>query len=135
MKRVRPEHYQVAREMRFVFPMPPNLANGRMHWRVKHKAKTDYWRILDFGQRLFPRLPDKPFEKATISVVLRLGHAMDDDNAMARVKWALDWLVTRGYIVDDKRKNLKWEGLPEQIVKRDGCYRLEITLREVGAKE
>ncbi len=57
-----------------------------------------------------------------------LGGAMDDDNAMARHKPLLDWLKTRGYIADDRKKNIVWEGLPEQIVKRDGNYRIELTI-------
>ena len=39
----------------------------------------------------------------------------------------LDWLKTRGYIVDDKRKHVRCE-VPEQIIQRGLYYRVRITL-------
>jgi hypothetical protein len=57
---------------------------------------------------------------------------MDDGNAMNRHKWIEDWLTTRGYIVDDRKKNLEWEGFPEQIVKRDGNYSITLTLTPIN---
>jgi len=97
-----------------------------------YKEKVAYWRELDTSQLLgnIPKPPRKPFEKARIKSVMRLGAAMDDGNAMNRHKWIEDWLTTRGYIVDDRKKNLEWEGLPEQIIKRDGNYSITITLTQ-----
>jgi hypothetical protein len=117
--------------LRFVVPMPSNLANARMHWTRKHRERRAYFARLDellaFGQ--FPRPPKAPFAKATIRAVMHLGAAMDEGNAMHRAeKWPCDWLKTRGYIVDDNRKCLTWEGLPEQIVKRGAEYFIELTL-------
>lgn len=111
-------------------PMPPNLANARMHWRAKHREKRDYWMILDskLAWKDIPKPPRRPFPNATIASTMYLGAAMDQDNAMARHKWALDWLVSRGYIADDRKKCLTWTGFPEQVIKRDGNYRLVLTL-------
>ncbi len=113
-----------------VLPMPPNLANARMHWRTKHRAKVDYWATLDMWQahKLIPPPPSQPFAKASLRSAMLLGAAMDDDNAMHRHKFALDWLKTRGYIVDDKKKCLTWEGFPSQTVKRGQPYTLTLTL-------
>jgi hypothetical protein len=120
----------------FRFPMPMNIANqsGRRtsHWGVIHNAKNKYWGHLDFlakaGQ--LPTPPDAPWEKVTVHSVMRLGHAMDDDNAMRRHKWVMDWLKTRKYIVDDKRKHLRWAALPDQIVGRKQDYTITLTVSE-----
>lgn len=58
---------------------------------------------------------------------------MDDDNAIARHKPLLDWLKKRRYIVDDRRSRLRWESLPDQVVKRDGNYRIVLILTPVDA--
>lgn len=161
-------------ELRLVFPMPPNIANSRMHWRVKHRAKCGYWALVDLmhghgydhatlcdldklttrtknatlrremeqardfaagyvGEHaasiLKDELPAPPrWAHATIRSTMHLGARMDTGNAMNRHKWVEDWLVTRGYLADDSEGVLRWTGFPEQIVKRDGNYRLEITL-------
>lgn len=132
--------------LRFVVPMPPNLTNngGRKttHWRQFHREKKSYLGLLDSLQGVggilgmqgghvevrIPVPPLQPFASVSIRSVMYLGGAMDDDNAMARHKPLLDWLKTRGYLVDDRKKNIVWEGLPEQVVKRDGNYRIELTL-------
>ncbi len=120
-------------------PMPMNLANARMHWRVKQKAKKAYWDHLNilatcrvvFGPDLhrIPPAPVAPFARARIASLMFVGAKMDADNAMARHKWALDWLQGAGYIANDR--NLEWVGVPEQVVKRDGNYRLVLTLTEL----
>jgi hypothetical protein len=116
----------------FAMPMPENLANtSQRGWRGIHARKTRYFAALDQlqGANLLPPPPTKPLAKATIRATMYLGAAMDDGNAMHRAeKWPCDWLKTRGYIVDDRRSCVTWEGLPKQIVKRDGNYRIELTL-------
>jgi hypothetical protein len=118
--------------LRFVLPMPENIANARQRgWRGLHGRKKKYFKSLDELQALglVPRPPRQPFAKATISAVMHLGGAMDEGNALHRCeKWPCDWLKTRGYIVDDRRSCLTWEGLPQQIVKRTGEYFIEFTL-------
>lgn len=126
-----------------VVPMPPNLANARMHWRVKHKARQDYWNDLYVlragslrrkpipGDLYIPRPPVEPYSNSTLRSVMYLGQDMDDDNAVARHKWVLDWLTRWYYIVDDKRKHLRWESFPEQVIKRDGNYRIALTITPI----
>ena len=125
----------MSRPLTLTVPMPPNLANARMHWRVRHKAKHDYWDRLDALYLLHQMpWPDAvPPERAAIKVRMYLGARMDHDNAMARLKFLLDWLVMSHYIADDSPKRLEWEGLPEQVVKRDGNYRVEVTLTPLAS--
>ena len=127
-------------------PMPPNIANGSHgHWRARHREKVAYWDALDAVAAMsrararaskvpmqrdlvIPDPPPVPYARASIRSTMYLGAAMDDSNAMRRHKWVEDWLVTRGYLADDRKKCLKWETFPEQIIKRDGNYRLVLTL-------
>lgn len=114
--------------MRFTFPLPPNLANGRMHWRTLTRKKTAYNADCDVLQlHELPPPPAQPFARATIAVTLTVGAQMDHDNAVARCKWPIDWLVTRGYLVDDKPKHLSWTGFPLQRVRRSE-HGVDITL-------
>jgi len=132
--------------MTFVVPMPPHVTNrsrGSTHWRKAYNEKRDYWTQLDWiastyhaRQKPFPGMtiplqPDAPLARVSVRSTMHLGGAMDDDNALARHKPLLDWLKTRGYIVDDRKKNVVWEALPEQIVRRDGNYRIELTLNPI----
>lgn len=124
---------QVTLELRF--PMPRNITNwasGGSNWRARAAAKKLYFTQLDLMQQagLLPVPPAKPFTSATLASVMRLGNAMDDDNAMARHKFPLDWLKTRGYIADDRRQNLRWVGIPAQIVARKQDYSITLTLAE-----
>lgn len=116
-------------------PMPAPVTNRRTGngWRTVYAEKLRYAKACDELQRagLIPPPPRAPFARATIASVMHLGHAMDDDNAMVRHKVSIDWLKTRGYIADDRKKCLQWAGLPEQIVKRNGNYRLVLTLTPV----
>lgn len=119
--------------MTLVVPMPPNLANrrsGGSHWRTIHREKGAYVATLDalLATRRLPAPPSVPWERATIASVMHLGAAMDDDNAMARHKWLCDWLKSRGYVTDDRKRNLTWAGFPEQRIKRGAEYRIVLTL-------
>jgi hypothetical protein len=109
-------------------PMPLNIANARLHWRVKQNAKVAYFDTLDTMQaaKLLPAPPKTPLAAPRIAVVMTLGNRMDLDNAMARLKWPLDFLQSRGYIVNDK--DLQWEGMPTQRVTRSSPSVITLTL-------
>jgi hypothetical protein len=132
----------VTAPLTLTLPMPPNIANGsHSHWRTRHREKIGYWADLDTIRAIcctagwghateyrIPAPPTAPYRRATIRSTMHLGAAMDQSNSMRRHKWVEDWLVTRGYIADDRKKCLTWEAFPEQVVKRDGKYRLILTL-------
>lgn len=103
--------------LRLVLPLPENLANARLHWRAKLARKKAYWRKLDLIRPALPPAPPAPLARAEIRATLYLYNPMDDDNAMARLKWAVDWLAGL-YIAGDARKALKWVGIPEQVIDR-----------------
>lgn len=121
---------RTAPTMTFVFPMPPLMTNQVRHWRVTARRKKAFNAQCDVMQQLgqLPPPPAQPWGKAVASAVMHLGSAMDNDNAGARLKFVWDWLKTRGYIADDRRKNLVLPSYPEQRIKRDKNYRVEITL-------
>jgi len=110
--------------------MPPNLANGRMHHMVKHREKKKYWRALDERQQsgLLPPPPVQPYHRVRIASHMVLRAYMDDDNALARHKWILDWLVTRGYLADDRKQNIEWDALPIQEASRKRIPEITLTL-------
>lgn len=123
--------------MRLVMPLPPNLANSRMQWRVKHHAKNNYWQRCDnvqllgeFGIFSCPSPPIAPFTKATGAATLYVHQVMDEGNALNRLKWLEDWLVTRGYLEDDKPGCWRWVALPEQQIDRMNP-RVEISIAPV----
>lgn len=128
----------VTRTLVLEFPMPPNVTNASgqsRHWRTIYAKKVAYWKQLDVlmmaGKIAPPML--QPWPSARIASVMYLGGAMDDDNAMARHKPVLDWLKTRGYVTDDRKKNIRWDALPEQVIKRDGNYRIVLTISPLTA--
>lgn len=115
-------------------PMPPRLTNGSAmtgHWRGRHARKLAYKRALDALQAAgaLPAPPARPLPFAVVASEMTLGAAMDDDNALARHKVVLDWLVSRGYLAGDSRKCLRWAGLPVQRVTRKApaCITLVLT--------
>lgn len=114
----------------FRLPLPPNAANARKHWAVKHKDSKAYAAACDLLQAggIIPPPPKTPWAKATITAHLTLWNPMDVDNAVSRCKIACDWLVTRGYLVDDRAKYLAWGGMPTQRITRKNEPALELTL-------
>jgi hypothetical protein len=106
--------------------MPPNMANGRLHWRVKYRRQKEWQaRALVFEKQL--RGVHVPLEQVRVTAVLYPHQRMDDDNAIARLKWCLDLLVKCQVIVDDKRPHCELAGIPEQIIDRKNP-RVELTV-------
>jgi len=97
------------------FPLPPNIANSRWHWRTK-KSKKDLW--MGVADILHRPHEDPPMEKVYIAADFYLWNKMDHDNLFARLKWPLDWLTLNGYIVDDGPDVLEWKKMPTQQIDR-----------------
>ena len=115
--------------MKFVLPLPVNLANSRIHWATKHKRKLEYWAELDLLMMLkrIPPTPPEPFASVSLAHTWYLyGTPMDEGNSYNRLKWVEDWLVTRGYLVDDKSDNVHLLR-PVQYIDRKN-QRLELIL-------
>lgn len=113
------------------FPLPINLANARMHWAQK-KRHHDAWKMRALVEERALRVrPKHPMARVRVSAVLHVGRVlMDHDNAVARLKWCLDFLIERGLIVDDGPKFLEWAGFPEQ--RQGNPKRVTLTIEEVA---
>jgi hypothetical protein len=129
-----PPSAELTAPLTFAMPLPPtitNSASGRS--RNPHALESEkkrYWRACDEwrGEGRIPPKPPLPYRRAWLRVTLYVGGAMDDDNATARAKWALDWLVKHRYLLSDRRTCLRWTGMPDQVVSRSHEYRLVLTL-------
>ena len=121
----------------FTFPMPDKClyANGRGHWATKSKAKKALWAMCDIlvHGKILPKRPKKPWNKAIVTSRMTVGAMHDEDNAINRHKPILDWLVKRGYLVDDSRKHLTWGGFPVQRVSRKNTPEIELTLVRIDS--
>ena len=117
--------------MKMTLPLPVNLGNSRDHWAVQHKRKRAYWLHLDNAQmfRHIPPPPATPFQRAHVRWRWFVWNKLDPDNLMARKKWILDWLTTRGYLADDRECNVTLTDLPQVIDRKHP--RVEITVEEI----
>lgn len=115
----------------FDLPLPPNMANGRMHWRTKDRKRRAYFSecvVADYEQHGVAALATPtPMEKARIEITMRVARIHDHDNAVSRCKWAIDYLVNSGYLTDDSPKHLEWVAMPTQVIDRKN-QGLRITL-------
>ena len=117
----------MAEPLVFVCPLPENRANSRGHWASKFRTQKAYLKTLDARVLLgkLPRPPRTPFRGARLHITLRVWKkAMDPDNAWARVKWPVDWLVSRKYVADDRKSLLDFEAVVVEVVQHrtaTGC--------------
>lgn len=114
--------------MRFVLPLPLNLANSRVHWRKKHKLKKAYWAELDALQLVgrLPAPPKKPWDKVVIGHHWFVGNRMDPDNTFSRLKWPIDFLRTRGYLVEDREANVTLLSPVQTVDRKDPRVEIEL---------
>ena len=120
----------------FVLPLPMNIGNSRTHWAVKDKARRDYWHALDIGvlTKRLPRPPARPWSRVLLDAEMHHTHDTDKDNREARLKFPLDWLTSRGYIVDDSDAHLERTGFVRPVACRKVTERkLILTLTPVAA--
>lgn len=129
----------------FVVPMPPLVTNAggqrSRHWRSLEAEKAAYWELLDLiaSARLYgvtglviPARPTAPIARVTVTSAMVLGGHMDDDNAVARHKWLIDWLVSRCYLASDRRSCVRWAGFPTQRVTRKEPASITLTISPRG---
>jgi hypothetical protein len=112
-------------------PLPPTMSNSRRHWRVTDKLRKQYmerctnWELLGIGagpdgMRSMPRTAQAitPPDFVQMNIHMFLGQEMDQDNALSRCKWPIDWLVRARYLVDDKPKHCRLT-IPIQSIERN----------------
>jgi hypothetical protein len=124
----------MSKSLTFTFPLPPNMTNGgRLHWRTKHRKQKLWQAACDTLQltKVLPPPPKRPWAQAAVTATLTMWNPMDHDGAVSRCKWAIDWLVTRGYLVDDSASCLTWTGMPQQVIDRKHPASLTLVLEDV----
>lgn len=118
------------RTFTLTLPLPPNLANQRVHWRRRISQKDAYRQKVRNTVLMIPwqvrRPKGAPWRRVHIEAKVYVWNLMDMDNLWARLKWPVDALVQEGYIVDDSPKFVRW-GPVEQEVDR-GYQRVQFTL-------
>lgn len=115
-----------------VLPLPPNRANARGRWETRYFGQLRYHTMLDDRQRvgLVPPPPTQAYAKVAVTVAMYVWGRMDQGNAVNRMKWIEDWLVSRGYVIDDTEECFRYTGFPTQKVDRKN-QRVEIELEEI----
>jgi hypothetical protein len=109
--------------MRITLPLPPNIGNRRGHWR-RWKRKQDNYNVLCTAAH--PARPVEPIAPAVLHATLYVWNRNDEDNAVARLKWAIDWLVDRQIILDDHPSALRLGTVTQEIDRKN--QRLELWL-------
>lgn len=83
----------------FTVPLPSGKLgpNGRAHWREQARLKADYQEAVWIAAYADMNAPeDCPWAKAAVRYDWYSTHEPDADNAIARMKPALDVLTTKG---------------------------------------
>ena len=119
--------YRGPQPLKLTMPLPLALGNARLHWRKKLKLKHEYWDLCLVTVKT--RRPVMVPERTRITVRLFTWNRNDMEGLWARLKWPVDWLVTREYILDDSPDALTWE-MPTQAIDRKN-QRIEVELLEL----
>ena len=104
------------------------MANSRMHWRVKNRKRKAYFEMCDLTT--FQGWRGSTPKRVKIKATVYCGGRMDDDNAIARLKWPVDWMVRNGWLEDDRSSQLEWDWPIAQVVKRGQGYHVDFELTE-----
>ena len=115
--------------MRITLPLPPNMANARMHWARKHRLQKMY-RLRCTAYH--PDRPDAPIVPATVSATLYVWNMMDEDGAVARLKWPIDWLVYRDILANDDPASMTLGKVAQVIDRKNQRVELRILPRADG---
>jgi hypothetical protein len=113
-------------------PMPSNRANrkGSSHWRGVYRDRGLYIGAAQTHALAQTRVQQRMATASTcyrITATLYVWAMMDDDNAVARLKWPLDALRGIGILFSDKRPYCALAGIPAQVIDRKH-QRIELIL-------
>ena len=111
---------------------PPQKGNERGHWKARWGRRKAYFNAQDSRQLagLIPPPPAKPMDRVRIRAHLYLWNQMDPDNLTSRLKDAIDWCVSRGYLLSDSPVVIR-ELVVEQEIDRQKDGRLVLEIEEV----
>jgi len=127
---------ETGNEIKIFLGTPPDVGgNARKNWRTTLKGKKKYLAECDERQLLglVPPPPAKPISLCRIATHFRTHCTLDWDNACARQKYPLDWLVTRGYLLDDSPKVIPACPIVTQEIDRKN-KQIEITITTLSEK-
>ena len=113
-----------------LFGTPPDRGNAREHWRTVNKKKNLFYEECDNKQLLglIPPPPKRPITKCKVEAHFKLHNPNDWDNLYARLKYPLDWLETRGYILDDSpRVIIEAPVVTQEVDRKNKCLSVTIT--------
>lgn len=122
--------------MKLILPLPENRANrrGSTHW-ARVKGDRDTYKqaacVAVWQQTTATQRGELGVGHVAVTATLYVWQYMDDDNAVARLKWPLDVLKRTGVLHDDKRPWCRLSGIPEQKIDRTN-QRLELVLEKVA---
>jgi len=134
---------QKRREFSFVFTIEEIAKNKEYLFALKGKhLSTNSVNSLSFKDKLRYKtsiknsileaaliyrklIPKKAFQKVVITPTTFQSRSRDDDNLHATSKIIRDSIVNIGFVVDDKRENLKQEAT-EEVISKD--WKIEISL-------
>jgi hypothetical protein len=111
--------------VKITLPLPENLANSRLHWAAKNRVRANYMLLCTAAH---PARPAEPIAPVILDATLYGWNRNDEDNAVARLKWPIDWLVERQIILDDHPSALRLGTVTQEIDRKN--QRLEIVLKE-----
>jgi len=121
--------------MKIILPLPPNLANSKFkHWAAKKQAKDAYVRtVVAVSQNakmhtLTPWFVVPRYQyPVTVKYHFGLWNKSDEDNLIARGKWALDAIVTNGILIDDSPDYVQIARPTQEIDRKWQRLEVEIT--------
>ncbi|AHG92146.1 hypothetical protein J421_4678 (plasmid) [Gemmatirosa kalamazoonensis] len=139
------ENSGVTAPLELVVPVPPIVANrahgSSRHWSAIDRERRTYLEQLDTLAMIghappapwrVPDPPATPMRRALLTSAMVLGGAGDDDGAVSRHKWLIDWLVARCYLASDRRTCVRWGAFPTQRVTRKEPASIRLTLTPIG---
>jgi hypothetical protein len=111
-------------------PLPPNLANSRLHWRAKHRKRQQYFQQAALALMAQPLTRYPVADLVKLDATLYVWQFMDADNAVARLKWTIDALVQNGYLVNDDQSHLELGTVRQRIDRKQ--QRVDLRLEAIG---